>query len=68
MKSEKRKTKSEKSKCFVSPFRKYYFSTWIFHSSFFTLHLNMLFTSVRRTTFANVPADLRSAGIEYKDL
>ena len=28
----------------------------------------MLFTFVRCTTFAIVPADLQSAGIEYKDL
>ncbi len=36
------------------------FGFFVFHFSFFTF--------VRRTTFAIVPADLRSAGIEYKDL
>ena len=38
-----------------------------FAIGFFVFHFSF-FTFVRRTTFAIVPADLRSAGIEYKDL
>ena len=37
-------------------------SNWIFHSSFFTLHFRKMHY------VANVPADLRSAGMEYQDL
>ena len=46
--------------CHVDSYRKNYVCNWIFR--FFTFH-------VRKTHYvAIVPADLRSAGIEYKDL
>ena len=41
-KSEKLKVKSEKSKCIVVSTCKQYVCNWIFHSSLFVLHLNML--------------------------
>ena len=46
--------------CHVDSYRKNYVCNWIFR--FFTFH-------VRKTHYvAIVPADLRSAGIEYQDL
>ena len=45
----------------VGYYRTYYANIWIFHSSLFVLHLNT-------HNVAIVPADLKSAGIEYKDL
>ena len=35
-------SEQEKSKCIVVSTCKHYVCNWIFHSSFFTLHLNML--------------------------
>ena len=53
--------------CHVYSYRKNYVCNWIFRFSLFVFHFSF-FTFVRRTTFAIVPADLRSAGIEYQDL
>ena len=43
----------------VGYYRTYYANIWIFHSSLFVLHLNTHYVAI-------VPADLQSAGIEYK--
>ena len=48
--------------CHVDSYRKNYVCNWIYRFSLLTFHF-------RKTHYvANVPADLRSAGIEYKDL
>ena len=48
--------------CHVDSYRKNYVCNWIFRFSLFIFHF-------RKTHYvAIVPADLRSAGIKYKDL
>ena len=51
--------KNEKSKCIVVSTCRQYVCIWIFHSSLLVLHLNT-------HNVAIVPADFKSAGIEYK--
>lgn len=44
--SEKIKVKNEKSNSLVDSCRKHYVGNWIFHSSFFTLNLNMHYVGI----------------------
>ena len=53
--------------CHVDSYRKNYVCNWIFR--FFTFRFSLLTFHFRKTHYvAIVPADLRSAGIEYQDL
>ena len=53
--------------CHVDSYRKNYVCNWIFR--FFTFHFSLFTFHFRKTHYvAIVPADLRSAGIEYQDL
>ena len=55
--------------CHVDSCRKNYVGNWIFRFSLFTFRFSLLTFHVRKTHYvAIVPADLRSAGIEYQDL
>ena len=60
--------------CHVDSYRKNYVCNWIFrfftfHFSLFTFRFSLLTFHFRKTHYvAIVPADLRSAGIEYQDL
>ena len=55
--------------CHVDSYRKNYVYIWIFRFSLFTFRFSLLTFHFRKTHYvAIVPADLRSAGIEYQDL
>ena len=53
--------------CHVDSYRKNYVCNWIFR--FFTIRFSLFIFHFRKTHYVTiVPADLRSAGIEYQDL